>query len=186
MKRKVMQTISKRSKPKINSNTCVVSSTALSSVLSPENLSGSSSLRNSKVPPPEERLCKKHGRPITPSSWAHGCRTTECSKCITERRQSPEARERRKKKWYSELIICANHPDRRCQLSAYARSGLRRCSSCENRRADNSRSNGYKRGLNKRNYNASVRSRRSGVTSRSLTALQLFVRNTGMNILGAF
>lgn len=33
------------------------------------------------VPPPEQRLCKKHGRPIQPSKWRHGDRTTGCARC---------------------------------------------------------------------------------------------------------
>ena len=36
---------------------------------------------SSKIPPPQERLCKKHGYPIVPSAWREGHRTTRCWKC---------------------------------------------------------------------------------------------------------
>ena len=34
------------------------------------------------APPPEQRLCKKHGRPILPSQWREGHRNTGCAKCL--------------------------------------------------------------------------------------------------------
>lgn len=39
----------------------------------------------SKLPPPEQRLCKIHNRPITPHAWRTRHRATGCSKCENER-----------------------------------------------------------------------------------------------------
>jgi len=35
-----------------------------------------------QLPPPQERLCKKHERPICPSRWKSGHRTTGCWVCM--------------------------------------------------------------------------------------------------------
>jgi hypothetical protein len=40
-----------------------------------------------EVPAPEQRLCKKHERPIIPHNWKHGNRNVGCSRCENERRQ---------------------------------------------------------------------------------------------------
>lgn len=34
-----------------------------------------------ELPPPEKRLCKIHGRPVSPSKWRSRRRTTGCSRC---------------------------------------------------------------------------------------------------------
>jgi hypothetical protein len=38
--------------------------------------------RASKIPLPEKRLCKKHGRPVLVSQWKQGHRNTGCAKCL--------------------------------------------------------------------------------------------------------
>lgn len=37
--------------------------------------------KENKIPPPEERLCIFHTRPISEKDWIKGHRKTECSKC---------------------------------------------------------------------------------------------------------
>jgi len=45
-----------------------------------------------KIPPPNKRLCVRHGESISPSKWRGGCRTTQCKSCLNERRRIKEAR----------------------------------------------------------------------------------------------
>jgi hypothetical protein len=47
-----------------------------------------------EIPPPELRLCKIHGRPITPSNWARRNRHRGCSRCDNERNQVNGSRQR--------------------------------------------------------------------------------------------
>jgi hypothetical protein len=98
-----------------------------------------------KMPPPEKRLCAKHGKPICPSMWRNRSRTTGCAKCMDMHKRSPEARERRRVKWNKEYITCARHPNDRCQQSTYVNTGQRRCSYCSHHYADGSRKPGYAR-----------------------------------------
>jgi hypothetical protein len=136
-----------------------------------------------KIPPPEERLCVKHGRPITPSAWKKGCRISECAKCIKVRTHSPEAQERRAKKWDDGDIRCINHPERRCKRSDYVYNWRRACSSCCDRKANGDRSSKYKRGLRKRNYTISARLRERGLAhGNALRGLRLFERSTGFKL----
>src|ERR1700690_2490960 len=55
-------------------------------------LAGSSSEVTSKVPPPQERLCHRHQRPICPSRWRCGCRTVGCSVCTHHRLDGTKGR----------------------------------------------------------------------------------------------
>jgi len=89
-----------------------------------------------KIPPPEERLCRNHGRPISVSGWKSGHRTSGCAKCTNERGRSPEKQAEREAKWRKEFIGCKSHPNRRCNLSAYKRLNAKLCGSCHLRRAD--------------------------------------------------
>jgi hypothetical protein len=45
-----------------------------------------------KIPPPEKRLCVRHGQSILPSQWRSGCRTTQCKTCLSESRHGKKAR----------------------------------------------------------------------------------------------
>ena len=98
------------------------------------------------LPAPEQRLCQKigkdgkpHNRPIIPSSWLRGCRTTCCSKCSNEHHRLPEFKKRREEHWEKEFIACVNHPNRKCQKSQYkTTNGQRLCSFCLRRRKDGS------------------------------------------------
>ncbi len=112
--------------------------------------------------------------------------SSQCSRCTNIWKGSPRAKRNRAQRWDVEDIRCLIHPGRSCNRSLYVHNGRRRCSSCQVHRADGSRKDSYQRGLNKKHYDEALRLRRSGVTAQSLTGLQLFVRNTGMNILGAF
>jgi hypothetical protein len=108
-----------------------------------------------KIPPPKQRLCPKHGKPIRPSAWARGYRKSGCAKCSSEYSHSPEAQKRRAAKFDAALknyrkgegnfIPCIKHPDRICNRSYYVLSGGRRCGSCRNRRIDGSKRAAYMR-----------------------------------------
>lgn len=84
------------------------------------------------LPPPEQRLCSRHGLPICPSNWYRHHYKTGCSKCSNEKIRSPEARQRRTRKWESGFISCRNHPNRRCNKCRYVATAIRRCASCGN------------------------------------------------------
>ncbi len=95
----------------------------------------------SKIPPPRQRLCAAHARPITPSRYRRGCRTTGCSRCSRTRARCPEAKKRRADRYdlsrYTRAFVsCTKHPNRRCSRSLYVRSGSRRCRSCSCKRTD--------------------------------------------------
>jgi hypothetical protein len=91
------------------------------------------------IPPPEQRLCRKHGKPIMPSQWKKRNRTTGCSSCGNGHLRSPESRNRRQIKWENIFISCIKHDDRRCNKSCYVSNGRRKCNSCRHRRADGTR-----------------------------------------------
>lgn len=101
--------------------------------------------RNLDIPSPQERLCLEHNLPISPSKWKKGHRTSECSKCDGDRRNSDSRRAEREKVWRGALIPCSFHPTRRCQLATYRNTRKRRCSSCITKRHDGSRKPGYLR-----------------------------------------
>ncbi len=124
--------------------------------------------------------CTHHpGHFVKPSRQKLGY-YTGCSFCW----RSSEAKARRAKKIVSEFISCArpDHSDRPCNLSYYIANGTRRCASCIHRRTDGSRKDSYQRSQHKADYNKAVRGRRSGPTSWSLTAVQLFYKNTGLTL----
>jgi hypothetical protein len=103
------------------------------------------------IPPPEQRLCKKHGKPIMPNQWRSRHYITGCAKCVTERIRSPKARKRRKEKWEKNFISCARHPERRCNKSRYIRDGVRRCGSCSVAKSDGTKRPAYQRHMDKNN-----------------------------------
>jgi hypothetical protein len=142
--------------------------------------SGSSCSTNPEIPPPEKRLCRKHGKPICPIRWKRGCRTSECSKCTTERQRSPEARKRRANRWEKELIFCKRHLGRRCQKSPYAFSGKRKCASCHLRRSDGSRRLSFVRNSRVQDYKKILKRRKH--FQGTLRGLKLFERSTGFNL----
>ncbi len=163
------------------------------------------------VPPPEERLCETHGKPIFPSKWLNGCRKVGCVECQGTTRSKtswnkynrsvkgkaadtrfrlPEAKARRAKRWEEEWIVCANHPDRRCNKSHYVYGSVRRCGHCLNHKADGSRRPAFARGMDWKNpqrKNYARRSRtvkvikqiRKGLQTRR-DPLKIFANITGM------
>lgn len=133
-----------------------------------------------EIPPPEQRLCKKHRKPICPSSWKQRCRTNQCSECKRERAKSPEARKRREIKWEKEFIPCVKHITRRCGKSRYIHDGGRRCSSCHSKLKDGSSTPTRKRQQGKRNYKVSVERRK--YFRGTMRGLKLFERSTGFNL----
>lgn len=88
------------------------------------------------VPPPEERLCVKHGRPITVKDWLKGCRTSECALCKNIRHRCPQTRSRRAQRWDNGFVSCIIHLDRRCNRSFYVHNGNRKCGTCHTRNAE--------------------------------------------------
>jgi hypothetical protein len=134
------------------------------------------------IPPPEQRLCVKHGKPICPSFWKAGCRTTGCSKCTRERGRSPKARQRREEKWDNGDIRCKKHPERRAHRSFYVCCGGRKCNWCNTHRADGTSKPGRKRSnirsSNKQHYRKSMilRNRFGG----RIRGIKLFERATGI------
>jgi hypothetical protein len=134
-----------------------------------------------KVPPPEKRLCKKHGRPICPSAWLDGRRTSRCAKCIYERASSPQAKARRAKKFDETDIRCIKHPERRANKSQYVSIAQRKCGSCISRGADGTLSPVFKRCRNRRSYRKAVK-RRERYLGGTLYGLRLFERLTGMQV----
>jgi hypothetical protein len=138
-----------------------------------------------KVPPPEKRLCKKHGKPIYPSKWLEKHRTTECSKCVNNRTRSPQARARRAKKFDEGDIRCINHPERKANRSQYVLMARRKCGSCSVKWADGTLRPSFnrhnKKASNKRNYRRAVKCRERYLGG-TLYGLRLFERLTGMQI----
>src|SRR6266700_1544930 len=143
MRKRAIKTTLKRSKQKTKSSTSAVSSTESSSVLSPEKSSELSSPIN-----PERWECRKHpGHFVCPAHQKRGGHTG-CYKCNNERQRSPEAKERRAKKWddgqklyektgdTSGLIWCIRHPDRQANRARYVSCASRLCGSCRNRLVD--------------------------------------------------
>jgi hypothetical protein len=59
--------------------------------ITPDNERGS-------VPPPAERLCRIHRRPIQPSRWRSGHRTTGCARCKNTQPSHAAAQRKYKKK----------------------------------------------------------------------------------------
>jgi hypothetical protein len=135
-----------------------------------------------EIPPPEQRLCKKHGKPICPSQWRKGCRTSECAKCIREVVRSPKVRKRRASKWEKELIPCRKHSNRRCNKSAYVCSGKKVCGSCHRgpKLKDGSYRRSIKRHLRVRAYRKSINLRK--YFRGRMRGLKLFERSTGFNL----
>jgi hypothetical protein len=78
------------------------------------------------VPPPEERICEKHKRPITPSQWKQGCRKAGCSRCCNEW----NVKYRIKRVERKGLPRCRNHPKKKASRSVYLKTGKRMCMSC--------------------------------------------------------
>jgi len=137
----------------------------------------------SKVPPPEQRLCRKHNRPILPSRWLNRSRTSGCARCVNERIKSPAARKRRKIKWGSRMIFCINHPDRRCSRSNYVSTGHRYCGSCNVRKSNGEHRSSHVRSVNKHNYKMSLGRRKRLVGN--LRGIDLFNRSIGQNLISA-
>lgn len=133
-----------------------------------------------EIPPPEQRLCRTHGRPIAPSDWKGGHRNTKCSKCKKESRQSPAVKQRRALKWEKEFIPCNKHSDRRCQKSPYVNNAKRKCSSCGNKLKEGIYRSALKRALSKKNYKRSIELRKH--LRGNLRGLKLFERSTGFNL----
>lgn len=133
------------------------------------------------IPPPEERLCKVHGKPITPSSWRNRKRNTGCSACSNAWRNSPQVRERRTLHWRNNFIACSKHPERRCNRSGYVLRRARFCSGCLNRRADGRSTQAYIRGKRKYAYKIAMRNRYYNIPyPGSLQGLALITRITGL------
>ena len=58
-----------------------------------------------EIPSPEDRLCERHGRPITPSNWARRNRKRGCARCDNERNQVNGSRQRHwARKSYKEIV----------------------------------------------------------------------------------
>jgi hypothetical protein len=110
------------------------------------------------IPPPEKRPCRIHGKPIVPSRWRAGNRTTMCSTCCTGYHKGPKSKKRRSLRWDKEIICCTFHPGRRCNRSAYVYGGAKKCSSCCNRRSDGAVSPSTRRSYHK--YGEKVRDRK--------------------------
>jgi hypothetical protein len=134
-----------------------------------------------EVPPPEERMCTRHNKPICPSKWRNGFRNSGCSRCGTEVTTSPTQQARRKRKWDSKLIFCIIHPDRRCNRSTYIKNGHRHCSSCNDRLEDNSYRPQVKQKWNKREMRRIMERRRQGSQFHhsALRGFDLFSRIVG-------
>jgi hypothetical protein len=146
-----------------------------------------------KIPPPERRLCHKHGKPLSVSAWRNGHRTSGCWKCINEHCLSPASIERRAKKWDEGFIVCAIHPNRRCNKTVYLYNSKRRCASCNTRRADYSYRPGHVRAKDwsnplekQRNVRRAVKKmlernkRSTNWHGNRLTPLEIFAKLTGM------
>ena len=55
----------------------------------------SKTMRNAlEIPPPEERLCVRHGRPIMPNRWQTGNRTVGCARCKSKAGPIPPPEQR--------------------------------------------------------------------------------------------
>jgi len=148
-----------------------------------------------KIPPPEKRLCRKHGKPICPSLWAKKYRTVGCAGCLRERARSPESRKRRNERWHKEFISCIRHPERRCNRSVYVSMASRKCASCHSHYVDGSPKPSYSRRRNKSSPLKQAMDRRSGYKKfrkrrnnnpfgTKLTGLQIFENVTGLNLGG--
>lgn len=132
-------------------------------------------------PPPEQRLCSEHQRPICPRRWKQGYRSKGCCLCNNIRTRSVESKNRRTVKWESIFIPCIHHPDRRCNRSNYVISARRKCGSCSSTRANGEKRRSYVRNLNKTHHKRSMRSReRGGTGNASLSIVQIWERCTGM------
>lgn len=92
--------------------------------------------KKDRVPPPHKRLCKIHSRPIQPSKWRQGNRTTKCTLCVNMYNRSPKNEARREKRWQENFIPCIKHPDRRCNRSVFVHNARRACGSCITRTPD--------------------------------------------------
>src|SRR5690348_1471707 len=136
MKRKRIQTMSKLSKRKAKSLGLTDSSGESLPVSSEVSSSVIMEFKEREVPPPEKRLCKKHGRPIFPSDWKHGNRLTGCASC--SRIKFELGREKRSKRWKKETIFCKKHPERRCARTDYVRDCRRICNWCRHHRSNGS------------------------------------------------
>src|SRR5271157_4014828 len=117
--------------------------------------------RSQKVPPPEKRICKKHGRPIKPAAWRNGYRSMGCSRCFNEQAQQPDVRARRERKWQREIILCRRCKRRRCGRAFYVHSGHRHCATCHKRYSNGKKREtviaGERRGQRKRRAKPSYR-----------------------------
>jgi hypothetical protein len=133
-----------------------------------------------KIPPPEKRLCRKHGRPITPSHWIRGHKTSDCAKCTNTRIRSSETKLRRTRRWEKDFISCVLHLERRCNKSAYVGWGRRRCGSCDGRSFFGRKKPSKIRWLNRAGY-AKAMQRRSRLYGR-LRGIALFERSTGLKL----
>jgi hypothetical protein len=59
----------------------------------------------SEIPPPEQRLCKRHNKPIKPSNWVRRNRNRGCSQCDNERNRINGAAQRKQlKKNYKRIV----------------------------------------------------------------------------------
>ena len=134
------------------------------------------------LPPPEKRLCRKHGRPIQPSAWKAGYRTIRCAKCNKERISSPESRQRRSATWEKNFILCTNHPNRRCNKSSYVHGGVRRCSSCWDKLANGNFRPRRERSLKRKDYRKMVE-KRVKYLSNGMRGIELFNRSIGYNFI---
>ena len=141
--------------------------------------------RASEVPPPEERVCKRHNKPICPSRWRNGLRNCGCSRCGTELTMSPKWKERRRKKWNTKIITCIDHPDRRCNQAEYICTGHRYCSSCKDRLQDGSYRPEVKRKWAEKEFRNIMKRRRYGSQFHhsSLRGIDLFNRIIGYNLI---
>lgn len=158
-----------------------VASRSESSLASSYAKSSESPLPGRDIPLPEERLCKKHKRPIIPSRWLNGSRTSGCSKCGREYARSPKARKKRAKRWETAFIACAFHSDRRCNKSCFVFAAKRRCGSCASRNKPSiggPKRQAQRRHARKRNYKKMTQNRLRGFGR--MRGLELFERSTGL------
>ena len=108
------------------------------------------------------------------------------------------AEKRRAERWNTQFIPCKNHPERRCNRSAYVISRTTRCGSCWNRHTDGTphlpfsrrnlpfRKDGARRKAVANHavrqiLDRSMKRRAMGCHSLSLQGLKLFERITGVN-----
>jgi len=134
------------------------------------------------IPPPEQRLCIKHGKPIQPFRYRAGCRMRGCADCVKETLQ--KSRPHRKKKFDEGNIWCSKHPTRRATRFPYELKSLRRCNWCSRHRVDGSMKPSCKRlrikSKNESKYRRSL-SLRNQLQGR-LRGIHLWERLTGIKL----